>query len=125
VARIRDELRRAMMLIKIRGDRGRKLAQFLCEEAPPDRPFVRRENRDKDQQESKDPNAPDSPAADGAATEEKLIEAPDSPAIADEMATEDKATDPGKVASGEELAVAETTVPIGNPETPNSEESQG
>jgi hypothetical protein len=118
-----------MMLIKIRGDRGRKLAQFLCEEAPPDRPFVRRENKDKDQQESKDPNAPDSPtaAADGAATEEKSAEVLDGPAV-DEIATEEQAAEilgiPDKVAD-EKLAEAETTVQIGEPGTPNRDEVQG
>lgn len=70
VARIRDELRRAMSLIKIRGDRGRRLARFLCEEAPPERPFVRREERNPDQQEAKSPTAPDSPATHGETTEE-------------------------------------------------------
>jgi hypothetical protein len=100
-----------MMLIKIRGDRGSKLAQFLCEEAPPDRPFVRREHKDKDQQESKDPNAPDSPtaAADGAATEEKSAEI---------LGIPDKVVD-------EKLAEAETTVQIGEPGTPNRGEVQG
>ncbi|KAF8539701.1 hypothetical protein BDD12DRAFT_736574 [Trichophaea hybrida] len=54
VGRIRDELRRAMMLIKIRGDRGNKLGEHLCEEAPPERPYVRREDRDH-----KDPKSPE------------------------------------------------------------------
>jgi hypothetical protein len=52
-----------MMLIKIRGDRGNKLAQYLCEEAPLERTFIRKE--DKEHQESKDPAVLDSPAAGG------------------------------------------------------------
>ena len=43
------------MLIKIRGDGGQRLAQSLWEEAPPERPFIRREDRGP-----KDPNAPKS-----------------------------------------------------------------
>ena len=45
MGRIRDELRRAMALIKMRGDdRGQKLAEHLCEEAPAERPYVRRDD---------------------------------------------------------------------------------
>jgi len=44
VGRMRDELRRAMRMIKFR-DGGKSVTEFLCIEAPPDRPFIRREDR--------------------------------------------------------------------------------
>lgn len=35
-----------MNLIKFRGDGGQQLERSLCEEAPPERPYVRREARE-------------------------------------------------------------------------------
>lgn len=46
VGRIREEFRRAVRLIRFR-DGGRTMSEYLCMEAPPERPWIRREDRDR------------------------------------------------------------------------------
>lgn len=46
VGRIREEFRRAVRLVRYR-DGGKTVSECLCMEAPPERPWVRREDRDR------------------------------------------------------------------------------
>lgn len=46
VGRIKEEFRRAVRLIRYR-DGGKTMSEHLCMEAPPERPWVRREDRNK------------------------------------------------------------------------------
>lgn len=46
VGRIKEELRRAVRLIRYR-DGGKTMSECLCMEAPPERPWIRREDRDR------------------------------------------------------------------------------
>lgn len=86
-----------MGLIKIRGDGGKKLGGSLCQEAPAERPFIRKEDREKD------PNVPKEKAAEATLAQDPQHLAPIAPAAGNAPAVEPAVTEAAAIPSAVEV----------------------
>jgi len=76
-----------MRLIKNCGDRGNKLKEDLCEEAPPERPYLRREDRDHKGPKSPGDLPSNEKTANAKINQDTLLPALNMPAVEESLVT--------------------------------------